>query len=144
MKLSPNVQITLIITAAVLLAVWYFFIFRDTDKSAAKDIEEQQKQVPRQQSPNYTPGEFQAMANDIEAALDRWGTDEELLFSTLGKLLNDADAHALNATFGLRSGRSLGSWLQSDGEYKAVEDLLTAKGIAYRFNIIDNSPFYDF
>lgn len=143
MKIAPSVKITAIITLSVLLVLWYFFEYRSDKEIAAKDIEDQQKQVPRQQQPNYTPGEFQAMANDIEAALDRWGTDEELLFSTFGKLLNDADAHALNATFGLRSDRSLGSWLQSDSEYKAIEDLLTAKGITYRFNIIDNSPFYD-
>lgn len=145
MKVSDKIGVTLIITGAVLVATWYIFVYRKNKagKDAQSEIEDQKKQVGNE-APSYTNGQFLQMANAIESAVNRVGTDETALYNNIGQLLNNADAHELNKAFGIRDERSLGSWLQSDGELSQVHEILKAKGITYRFNIIDNSPFYDF
>lgn len=141
LKLSPGAQVSLIITGAVALLLFYFFVYRSEERQAREGeraIDENRNQVPNGQSSYLSNGEAAGIANAIEAALDGWGTDETALMREVAKLRNNADAHKLDKAFGIRDGESLGAWLASDGEISEMQEFLEeAKGITYKFQIYE-------
>lgn len=137
-KLDGRAQVAIIITLAAALIIWYFFSLKEKSEArkAEKDlIDDGKKQVPTGQTSTLTSGELQSMVNDIFAALDGLGTDEDKLYSTFNKLRNSADAFALDKAFGFKDKESLGAWIASDGETEEVNEILKKGGINYTFAI---------
>lgn len=135
----PQLLLILFITA---LAI--YFLLRNKDKAdqrrAERKLDENRGEVSGGGSVvlvNYTAGQYQDFANQLEGAMRGVGTDEDAIEAVILKLKSNADAARLNEAFGIRDKHSLGSWLNSDGELREVNNMLEAQGITYRFPLID-------
>lgn len=92
------------------------------------------------QTPSFPDSEYRKMADDLERAMRGAGTNEDLIYTTIGNLKNDVDAIKLNKAFGMRkswfSTYSLREWLQGDlssSEMQKVWQIMDFNGITYRF-----------
>ncbi len=92
------------------------------------------------QQPSFPDSVYRNLADDLERAMRGAGTNEQLIFTTIGKLKNDVDAIKLNKAFGMRSSwgisYSLREWLEGDLSSKDLQkvwQIMDFNGITYRF-----------
>jgi hypothetical protein len=92
---------------------------------------------------SFTPAQMKGYAQTLFTAMDGAGTDEEAIHDVFSQLQNDLDVYLLIDAFGTRAGTSmfasstpsdLATWLNDDGQTKAVNDILATKAkVTYRF-----------
>jgi len=137
-KLTPTMQIVVVL--AVVLVV--FLTIRAVKSYASRigqyseQLGEQAALVAQGQQKSYSQSQYNTMANQLYYALKGAGTDEETVYSVMGKMQNDLDIIALDNAFGMRDASSLQAWLRGDlssSEMQQVNMILSNKGITKSF-----------
>lgn len=96
--------------------------------------------------PTYTAQQYNKMADDLFVAMDGYGTDSEVVFSTFKKLKNDADFIKLDSAFGVKTAtdnlfglmeaEDLSGWIKDDLSQTEIQRLnkqLANQGISKSF-----------
>jgi len=130
----------IVVVLAVVLVV--FLTIRAVKSYASRigqyseQLGEQAALVAQGQQKSYSQSQYNTMANQLYYALKGAGTDEETVYSVMGKMQNDLDIIALDNAFGMRDASSLQAWLRGDlssSEMQQVNMILSNKGITKSF-----------
>ncbi len=88
----------------------------------------------------YSKSQYNTFADQLEAAMRGWGTDEETIWMVLRKIKNDIDFINLDQAYGLREsdGRmwDLATWMRGDlstNEIKKANSILSNNGVTKQF-----------
>lgn len=139
--LPPQVKWVLIGLAVVvvLVIVYYFWsgsAERKDTKSSNDLVDRVNKEIDTKQL-TLTDQQALSMANALESAMTTlWGTDEDAIYDVFAQCGTRSDVLKIVGAFGVRNGEDLTQWLHgdlSDDELKILNNLLTNKGINYRF-----------
>jgi hypothetical protein len=127
-KLSPKMQIILVIVALVIL-----FKSAGLKAEAVGEIASLNANgIVR----SYPDSQYTTFANKLYYAMKGIGTYTEDIYSVMRKMKNDVDVIHLTTAFGDKDGYSLSEWLSDDlssSEMAKVNDILSAKGITKSF-----------
>lgn len=108
--------------------------------NAEKDIQDAEKAG---QTPSYSSATYSQLADKIYAAvMYTWGTDEQAIYDVFNQMKTNLDVALLIKAFGKRrlefstQEMELGGHLSNDldsSEISKLNDILSSKGITYRF-----------
>ena len=89
---------------------------------------------------SHSKSQYNTFADQLEAAMRGWGTDEETIWMVLGKIKNDIDFINLNQAYGLRESEArmwdLATWMRGDlsaDEIKKANSILSNNGVTKQF-----------
>lgn len=93
----------------VLLFIVLLWVLRNAIKGYVEGAKESIRNVSEEVALNnagikatYTESQYKTMAKALFDAMDGYGTDDPVIFSTFGKLKNDVDFVKLETAFGVR------------------------------------------
>lgn len=137
-KLTPTQQIITVIVAIVLLwlAIKTVRSYASRIGQYSEQLGEQAALVAQGHQKTYSQIQYNTMANQLYYAMKGFGTDEETIFSIMGKMQNDLDVIELDKAFGMRDTYSLQAWLRGDlssADMQKVNMILSNKGISKSF-----------
>ena len=141
MKLPPQVKWVLwgLVAVVVIVIIYYFWsgsAERKDTKSSNDLVDRVNKEIDTKQL-TLTDQQALSMANALESAMITWwGTDEVAIYDVFAQCSTRSDVLKIVGAFGVRNGEDLTQWLHgdlSDDELKILNNLLTNKGINYRF-----------
>lgn len=137
-ELSPKQQIITVIVAIVLLwlAIKTVRSYASRIGQYSEQLGEQAALVAQGHQKTYSQIQYNTMANQLYYAMKGFGTDEETIFSIMGKMQNDLDVIELDKAFGMRDTYSLQAWLRRDlssADMQKVNMILSNKGISKSF-----------
>lgn len=138
-KLKPVEQV---IAAAIILVIliWLWKLIRAYVKnivSGAETIGEVAALQSAGMKKTYTDSQYNSFADQLYFAMKGAGTDEDSVFSVMGKMKNDLDVIELERKYGLRPDMwgnqyNLQQWLRGDlgsSDIQRLNSLLSSKGI---------------
>jgi len=140
--MSTKYWIYLLIALILVAALYFFFYEKDPAKVAGNQLIERQPEAKGKRT--ITTTEAQTFANQLEAAMQGFGTNEERINVIIDRLKTGSDIKTVDDAFGIRNKQSLGSWLASDFYLNEFNKRLNAKGIKYAPPIIDLRKWYEF
>ena len=135
----------IVVGVFVIAAIILFFVFKDKIKEI---IEEYRAKKNKKQEeidwlnetgewPTLTTSQIKNLVSRLKTAgPDKWGTDEDEIYAVFNELGNGADLKKLNTEYGSYGGKDLRAMIRDEltsWEIKKVNQILTNKGISYRF-----------
>lgn len=137
----PNFMKVVIIVTSIVLTIVTIKLIRDKAKTItsrrriADYKSEEEHWEAKGEQPSLQEFNYEQLANKIWTACQGWGTDEQAIFEVFEELENNVDFIKLQEAYGIdEDGLDLSAQLHDEldgSDIKQINDLLTAKGIAY-------------
>ena len=142
---NPKRLIALLIIIAVIAIVVYFSwskiksLFNNLTQKIAMDSDIG-KEIDNGNPPSYTDAKYKEFANRLYTAMKGAGTDKLTIKDVFEQMINITDVLKLVQAFGYRDGENLQQWLDGEVHWykpgnikKDINEILTKKGILYKF-----------
>lgn len=124
-KIMISIGIIVLIVGIIIAIFWKKIKNAIDDAKQKRDYEQKVDEIENftQKKPSYPDSYYATFADQLYAAMDGWGTDEESIYNVMYKIKNDVDYMKLVEAFGVRDSESLSEWISGDCNTKEINEI---------------------